>query len=314
MRGSDFAELQAFSAVVRAGSFSAAAAELRMSRSALSQTIRKLEDRLGVLLLNRTTRSVGPTEAGAALMQGFDPAAAAITAAVHAAQEMGGRIAGRLSLHAQRLAYETILAPTLRGFLDIYPDIVLDIRIDDATTDIVADGFDAGLRLGELLEQDAVAVRLGHDLRQIAVASPDYLARHGTPRTPQELSGHRCLAFRWPGRDAIYDWEFAGEDGRWFSIAVTGPLVLSEQRALVEAAADGVGIAFWTESAVRPLVEAGRLVTLLERWAAPFPGFSLYYPRQRQRSPALRALVDHLRRADRHCAPKPAQALQQPGD
>lgn len=295
MRGSDFAELQAFSAVVRAGSFSAAAAELRISRSALSQTIRKLEERLGVLLLNRTTRSVSTTEAGAALMHGFDPAATAIEAAVHAAQEVGGRIAGRLSIHAQRLAYETILAPALRAFLDTHPDVVLDIRLDDATTDIVADGFDAGLRLGELLEQDVIEVRLGDDLRQVAVASPDYLARHGMPQTPQDLTGHRCLAFRWPGRDAIYDWEFAGEDGRWFSLAVTGPLVLSEQRALVEAAANGIGIAFWAESAVRPLVEAGRLVRLLERWAAPFPGFSLYYPRQRQRSPALRALVEHLR-------------------
>lgn len=295
MRGSDFAELQALSAVARTGSFSAAAAELRLSRSALSQTVRKLEERLGVLLLNRTTRSVSPTDAGAALLRGFDPAAAEIEAAIRGAQELGGRVAGRLRVHAQRLAYETILAPALRSFLDHYPDVVLDVKIDDATADIVADGFDAGLRLGELLDQDVIAVRLGDDLRQVAVASPGYLARHGTPQVPQDLIGHRCLAFRWPGRDAIYDWEFARDDGGWFSLAVTGPLVLSEQRATVEAAAEGVGIAFWAESAVRPLVDAGRLVVLLRQWGSPFPGFSLYYPRQRQRSPALRALVDHLR-------------------
>lgn len=295
MRGSDFAELQALSAVARAGSFSAASAELRLSRSALSQTIRKLEERLGVLLLNRTTRSVSPTDAGTALLRGFDPAAAEIEAAIQAAQELGGKMAGRLRIHAQRLAYETILAPALRGFLDAYPDVILDVKIDDAVADIVADGFDAGLRLGELLEQDVIEVRLGDDLRQVAVASPDYLARYGTPRVPTDLIGHRCLTFRWPGRDAIYDWEFAKDGGGWFSLAVTGPLVLSEQRATVEAATEGVGIAFWAESAVRPLVDAGRLVVLFEGWAAPFPGFSLYYPRQRQRSPALRALVDYLR-------------------
>ena len=294
MRGSDFAELQALSAVARTGSFSAAAAELRMSRSALSQTVRKLEDRLGVLLLNRTTRSVSPTEAGAALLRDFDPAAAEIEGAVRTAQEAGGRVAGRLCIHTQRLAYETILAPALHAFLDAYPGVTLDVKIDDAVIDITANGFDAGLRLGELLDQDVIAVRLGNDLRQVAMASPDYLARHGVPQAPRDLLGHRCIAFRWPGRDAIYDWEFA-EEGGWFSLAVTGPLVLSEQRATVEAAVEGVGIAFWAESAVRPLVDAGRLVLLLKRWAAPFPGFSLYYPRQRQRSPALRALVDHLR-------------------
>ena len=174
--------------------------------------------------------------------------------------------------------------------------MVLDVKIDDATTDIVAGGFDAGLRLGELLDQDVIELRLGEDLCQVAVASPDYLARHGVPQAPRDLVGHRCLTFRWPGRDAIYDWEFAGEDGSWFSLGVAGPLVLSEQRATIEAAADGIGIAFWAESAVRPLVDAGRLVVLLGRWGAPFPGFSLYYPRQRQRSPALRTLVDHLRR------------------
>ena len=127
------------------------------------------------------------------------------------------------------------------------------------------------------------------------MASPGYLARHGAPQSPQDLARHRCLTFRWPGRDAIYSWEFAEAGGGWFSLAVTGPLILSEQRATVDAAVEGIGIAFWAESAVRPLVEAGKLVVLLERWAAPFPGFSLYYPRQRQRSPALRALVDHLR-------------------
>ena len=161
MRGSEFAELRALSEVVRAGSFSAAATELRMSRSALSQTIRRLEERLGVLLLHRSTRSLSPTEAGAVLLSGFDPAAAAMADALAAAQEAGGRIAGRLSIHAQRLGYDTILAPVVPTFLASHPDVNLDIRIDDAPIDIVAEGFDAGVRLGELLDHDMIAVAVG---------------------------------------------------------------------------------------------------------------------------------------------------------
>ncbi len=295
MRGSDFAELQALSAVVRAGSFSAAAGELRLSRSALSQTIRKLEERLGVPLLHRSTRSVSATEAGAVLLHGFDPAAEAIATAVAAAQEAGGRVAGRLLLHAQRLAYETILAPALPAFLSTFPDVVLDIRVDDAPVDIVAGGFDAGLRLGELLDRDMIAVPLGSALRQVAVAAPAYLAQHGRPEHPLDLLAHRCIAFRWPGVEAIYDWEFTDSDtAEEFAVPIVGPLVLSEQRLGIEAAAAGVGVAFWVEDAMAPLIASGALEVLLDRWSRPFAGFSIYYP-SRRIAPALRVLIDHLR-------------------
>ncbi len=168
--------------------------------------------------------------------------------------------------------------------------------------DLAAGGFDLGVRLRELIDQDLVAFALGGSLRQIAVASPDYVARHGEPRQPKDLAHHRCIAFRWPGHDAVYGWEFA-RDGTWFQVPVAGPLTLSEQRATVEAAVRGVGIAFWVESELRPLIEAGRLVPLLTDFAATFPGFSLCHPRNRHRSAAARALAEHLRRSYPATAP-----------
>ena len=220
-----------------------------------------------------------------------------MTAAVVAAQESGGRVAGRLDLHVQRLAYETVLAPTLPAYLAAYPDVVLDVRIDDAPVDIVAEGFDAGIRLGELLDQDVIALPVGPPLRQGAVASPAYLACHNRPDHPRDLLAHRCIAFRWPGADAIYDWEFSDPDtGQEFAVPIRGSLVLSEQRCGVEAAVAGVGIAFWVETAIAPLVERGALEILLDRWSRPFAGFSIYHPSRRV-APALRALIDHLRAA-----------------
>ena len=281
---------------MRAGSFSAAAAELRMSRSALSQTIRRLEDRLAVSLIHRSTRSVAPTEAGITLLRGFDPAAAAIADALAAAQEVGGRVAGRVNLHAQRLGYKTVLAPALPTFLAEHPDVTVEVRIDDAPVDIIAEGFDAGIRLGELVDRDMIAAAVGPALRQVAVASPAYLDRHGRPEHPRDLLAHRCIAFRWRGEDAIYDWEFTDPDtGEEFAVPITGPLILSEQRAAIDAATADVGIAFWVESEVRSLVEDGLLEVLLDRWCPAFDGFLIYYP-SRRNTPALRALVTHLRR------------------
>lgn len=294
VRGSDFAALQALSAIIRLGSFSAAAAELRISRSALSQVIRKLERRLGLALINRTTRSVSPTHVGSVLLAGFDPAAQAMCRAVAAAQEAGGRIAGRVALHAQRLAYASVLAPVLPAFLAAHPDIVLDIRVDDAPVDIIAHGFDAGLRLGELLDRDMIATAIGPQLRQVAVAAPGYLDRHGRPDHPGDLRDHRCIAFRWPGVEAIYGWEFTDPDsGDDLTVDVAGPLILSEQRATIDAAVAGIGIAFWVEDAIRPHLDSGALEIVLDAWSRPFQGFSVYYP-SRWVSPALRALVDHL--------------------
>jgi len=293
MRGSEFAQLKALAMIVEMGSFSRAAAQLRLSRSALSETIRNLEQQLDVVLLNRTTRSVSPTEAGARLLARFIPAMADMESALQDVRSFASAPAGTLRVHAQRLAYEQFLRPSFHSFFSTYPDINLDVTIDDAVVDIVAGGFDAGLRLGELLEGDMVAVRLGADLKQIAAASPAYLAAHGMPQQPKDLLSHHCIGFRWPGQDAIYNWEF-NKDGTWFAVAIKGPLVINDQRAALRAAVDGVGIAFWVESEIRPLIAAGKLVPLLEDWAAPFPGFYLYFPRHQQRSAPLRAFIAFL--------------------
>lgn len=296
MPNSEYAELRALCAIIDEGSFTAASRRLAVSRSALSETIRKLEARLGVQLLNRTTRSVSATEAGATLARRFAGAAAQIDDALRDVQETAGLPVGRVAVHAQRLGYELFLRDSLPRFLAEHPGISVDVRIDDAVVELASGGFDLGIRLRELLDQDLVAFPLGGPLRQIAVASPDYLARHGEPAQPKDLCDHRCITFRWPGHDAIYQWEFA-RAGSWFQVPVSGPLTLSEQRATVEAALRGVGIAFWVESELRPLIEAGRLRPLLTGYTAEFPGFSLCYPRHRHRSAAVRALIDHLRRA-----------------
>ena len=295
MRGFEFDALRALACIARSGSFAAAARELQVSRSALSETVQKLEARVGVQLLNRTTRSVHPTAAGAALLARFQPAADEIDAAIHDARQVAGRPSGTIRVHAQRLGFETFLRPALPEFLDRYPDIVVDVRLDDAVTDIVAGGFDLGIRLGELLDQDVVGIRLGPDIRQWAVASPAYLTRHGTPATPKDLLSHRCVLFRWPGQDAVYGWEFQRPGDAWFTVPVTGPLIVSDQRAAVEAAVAGVGIAFWVESEMQPLIKAGQLVALLDAWSGRFPGFSLTFARNRHRSAAVQALIDFLR-------------------
>jgi DNA-binding transcriptional LysR family regulator len=294
LRGSQFVQLQALAAIVEAGSFSRAAAQLQISRSALSQLIRALEEQLGVLLLNRTTRSVAPTEAGQRLLARFEPAMQALQLALDEARSAGNTPAGTLRLHTQKLGYERFLKPLLGRFCSEFPAIILDVTIDDAPVDIVAGGFQAGVRLGELLDQDMIAIRLGGELRQIAVASPAYLAAHGVPDHPRDLLGHRCIGFRWPGQNAVYSWEFV-HDGSWFSVPIQSVLVLNDQRATIDAAVEGVGIAFWVDSEVEPLIDAGRLVPLLEAYSKPFPGFYLYYPSLKQRAPALRALSAFLR-------------------
>lgn len=294
MRGNEFAELQAFVAISRHGSFVRAAEELQISPSALSQTIRALEQRIGGRLFNRTTRSLSLTDAGERLLARLAPALDEVAAAVVEVSHLASRPTGRLRVHALRLASRRYLEPIYPAFCEAYPEITLDVVIDDATMDLVAAGFDVGIRLGELLEQDMVGVRLGPELCQVAVASPAYLARHGTPQTPADLHKHRCINWRWPGQVHPYQWEFLGEQ-RWFSVAVDGPLIVNDQRVALEAAVNGVGIAFWVEDQAEPYVREGKLVRLLEGWSGSFPGFFLCYPQQRQHSPALRAFVDFLR-------------------
>jgi DNA-binding transcriptional LysR family regulator len=295
MRGREFAELRAFVAVVEQGNFARAAAELRISPSTLSQTIRELEERLGVRLLNRTTRSVSITEAGNRLLSRFKPAMEEMQAAVADARNLRDSPAGTVRLQASRSASAVLVEPQLGRFFETYPDIILDLTIDDAITNIVAAGFDVGIRIGELLEEDMVAVKIGEEIRQIAVASPEYIALHGAPRVPADLHAHRCINWRWPG-NGIYNWEFA-ENGRWFSVAVNGPLIVSHRDAAMSAAVQGVGIAFWGEYALRPYIEAGELVPLLEEFSPTFPGWHLCYPKQRHTPAPVRAFVDFFRRA-----------------
>ena len=291
---SDFGQLRAFVAVAEALNFSRAAEKLGVSSSALSQMVRGLEERVGVRLFHRNTRSVSLTEAGDQLFQRVRPAVQELGAALGQTSELRARPAGSVRIHCFRSAADLYLTPLLRPFHDEYPDIVLDITLDDEVVDIVAGGYDVAIRLGELIEQDMVAVKLGPDLRQVAVASPDYLLSHGTPQHPRDLASHRCIRWRWPGHETPYKWEFV-EDGKWFEVAVDGPVVTNNKDFGLQAAIDGLGIAFATQQMSAPHVAAGRLVPLLEAWSASFPGYFLCYPAQRQMAPPLRAFIDAIR-------------------
>lgn len=294
MRANSNNDLRAFVAVAEQGSFSKAAEQLGLSPSSLSQIIRSFEERLGVRLLHRTTRSVALTEAGERLLLRIRPALAELDAALADVGQFRENPAGIVRVRCLRHAFRRHVAPILADFHRAYPDIKLDILIDDTITDLVAGGFDVGFTLGEVIEKDMVGVRLGGDMRQIAVASPDYVARHGRPETPKDLLQHKCLRWRWPGRVMPYNWEFFA-DGSWFEVEVDGPLILSEHMMVIDAALEGMGIAFWVEQELRPLIDAGRLVSLLEDFSAPFPGFYICYPQQRQMAPALRAFIDFVK-------------------
>jgi DNA-binding transcriptional LysR family regulator len=295
MRGSEYAELRAFVTVVVHGNFARAAADLGISASTLSQTIRELETRLGARLLNRTTRSLSMTDAGERLYARFKPAMIEMEAAVQDVVSLRDTPAGTLRVHMPSVAAAAYLEPVLGRFHEAFPDIVLDVTIDDAVTNIVEAGHDVSVRLGEFLEAGMVAVKLGCEQRQLVVASPDYIDRHGRPKAPADLLQHRCINWRQPGSSGFYKWEFL-KDGKWFAVAVNGPLVVSHRGMAIAAAVQGVGIAFWAEELVRPLIDEGRLVPLLEEWCGTFPGWFLYYPKQRYTPPSLRAFVDFLRR------------------
>jgi DNA-binding transcriptional LysR family regulator len=293
MRGTDFANLNAFAAVAEHRSFVRAAAHLGITPSALSQTIRQLEERLGVRLLNRTTRSVAPTTAGERLYQRLRPAVDELDAAVAEAASTRERPAGMLRINAPRTAAIRLIAPRLGRFHRDNPGVILDVTVDDALTDIVAGRFDAGIRLGELLEKDMIAVRLTGELEMMAVASPDYLARHGTPETPDELHNHACLNWRWPTDGSLYRWEFE-EDGREFEIAVQGPIIAIDIEVVLQATLQGLGIAYASHEWMEGWLKEGKLVRVLKRYSPKFPGVYLYHPSRRQQPPALRAFIDCL--------------------
>lgn len=294
MRGSDFFELKAFAAVVERASFARAAEHLGLSPSALSQTIRQLEARLGTRLLNRTTRSVAPTATGEQLYGRISPLILEMAEAVAEASAAAGRTSGILRINTLGMAARQIIAPRLGRFHRAHPEVTLDIVVDDALSDIVAGRFDAGIRVGGRLEKDMIAVRLTPDLKMIVVASPAYLALRGTPRTPDELHNHACINWRLQAGGRAYRWLFERK-GKRVEVAVEGPLVTNNADIGDAAALQGLGIAYaFDRERVDEHVSRGRLVQVLAEWSITRPGLFLYHPSRRHSPAALRAFIDCL--------------------
>ncbi|RWP35845.1 MAG: LysR family transcriptional regulator [Mesorhizobium sp.] len=293
MKRTHLSQLAVLATVAQCGSFRGAAKELAIAPSAVSHAVSSLEARLGVRLLARSTRSVAPTEEGAQLLERLRPALSEIDLALESAVEARDRPAGNLRLTVPRTAAHLALTPRLGAFASAYPDIVLEIVIEDRFTDVVEGGFDAGVRLGESLQRDMIAVRIGPNLRGAVVGAPSYFATMPRPRHPHDLAGHRCIRFRFSS-GILYRWEFEN-DGEEIELAVQGPLILDEDHLIANAAADGAGLAFLFEDYVREALATGRLIRVLEDWCPPFDGFFAYYPSRRQMRPALRAFVDFFK-------------------
>jgi len=290
----NFNDLLAFRAVARERSFTRAAAQTGVSTSALSHTIRGLEERLGIRLLTRTTRSVVPTEAGERLLGAIGPHFDGIETELAALNALRDKPAGTIRITTGIHAAQTILEPALAKLLPDFPDIEVELSMDFGFVDIVARRFDAGVRLGETIAQDMVAVRIGPEIRMAAVGSPGYFTSRERPRTPQGLAEHNCINLRFPTHGGLYVWEFE-EDGRAINVRVEGQLIVNEIALARQAARDGLGIAYLPEDYVQRDVETGRLVRVLEPWCPPFPGYYLYYPSRRQQSPAFNLLLEALR-------------------
>ncbi len=291
---SSLAGLSTLMVVADKRSFTAAAAVLGVTPSAVSQTVRALEERVGVRLLQRTTRSVGLTEAGARFLARLRPAMDGVQAAFDALGELRDRPAGVLRLTVPRLGYEQLLAPRLPAFLAAYPDIQLDLSIDEAKVDIVERGFDAGMRIGEMLEREMVAVRLSPDLSTAIVGSPAYFATRKKPRHPRELLEHDCINYRQRSKGGLYRWELV-EDGKDFDIAVAGRVTLNDGQLMAGAALAGLGLAYLMDCAVAEHLAAKRLVRVLEAYSPSFPGFFLYYPSRAHLAPKLAAFANFFR-------------------
>lgn len=291
-------DLLAFVMVARDRSFTKAAAKLGVSRSALSHTVAGLEARLGVRLLARTTRSVSPTRAGERLLQTAGHHIEQIEAEVDALTELRDKPAGIIRITATEYATTSILLPKLAKLLPRYPDISVEIAIDYGLTDIVTQRYDAGVRWGEQVAKDMVAVRIGPDMRMAVVGAPSYFSTRATPRKPQDLTDHNCINLRLPTLGATYAWEFA-KGKRKLHVRVDGQLVFNSSTQTVDAALAGLGVAFVPEGAVERYVGTGRLARVLEDWCPRSSGYHLYYPSRRQPSPAFALLVDALRYRDR---------------
>ena len=287
-------DLLAFLVVARVRSFTRAAAQLDVSQSALSHTIRGLEERLGLRLLTRTTRSVAPTEAGERLMRTVAPKLEEIDAELSALTELRDKPAGTVRITAAEHSAATILWPALATLLPRYPDIKVEVNIDYGFTDIVAERFDAGVRLGEQVAKDMIAVRVGPDFCMAVVGTPSYFAVHPKPTKPQDLTAHRCINIRLPTYGGIYAWEFE-KRGRALKVRVEGPLVFNNMALRMNAVLAGIGLAYLPEDQVEAHIADGRLIRVLTDWCAPFPGYHLYYPSRRQIAPAFALLVEALR-------------------
>ncbi|WP_313065591.1 LysR family transcriptional regulator [Achromobacter animicus] len=287
-------DLHAFMAVAQTRSFTRAAAQLGLSRSALSHAMLALEARLGVRLLTRTTRSVSPTEAGARLLSVLSPRLSEIQQELESLTAMRDKPAGTVRITAHDHAIVTALWPRLLPLLRQYPDVQIEFSVDYAMTDIAAQRFDAGVRVGNRVDKDMIAVRIAPDLRMAVAASPGYLAGRSLPATPQELTEHCCVNLRLPTHGGLYAWDFE-KDGRALSVRVNGQTVFNNTFLMLQAALDGMGLAYVPYDLVKPHIEAGRLAPVLEDWWPVFPGYHLYYANRRQLSPALALVIEALR-------------------
>ena len=290
----NYNDLVAFLTVARERSFTKAAAKLGVSQSALSQTVRGLEARLGIRLLTRTTRSVAPTEAGERLLRTVGPRFEEIEAELGALSELKDKPSGTIRITAGEHPAISVLAPAIRKLAIEYPDLNVGVTVDYGLTDIVAERYDAGIRLGEQVAKDMIAVKVSGDMRMAVVGSPAYFGRHGRPETPQDLTGHNCINMRLPTRGGIYPWEFE-RDGREIRVRVDGQLVFNNLAMRIDAALSGLGLAYLPEDQATEHLATGRLERVLEDWCEPFPGYHLYYPNRRHASPAFAVFVDALR-------------------
>jgi DNA-binding transcriptional LysR family regulator len=294
MPRTDLNDIAAFLTVARERSFTRAAAQLGVSQSALSQTVRGLEARLGLRLLTRTTRSVAPTEAGERLLRAAGPRLEEIDAELAALSELRDRPSGTIRITAHDHALRAVLWPVLEKLLPNYPDIRVEIVIDYGLTDIVTERYDAGVRSGEMVAKDMIAVRIGPDLRSAVVGAPSYFAKRPRPKTPQDLTAHACINLRLPTHGGLYAWEFE-KAGRELKVRVEGQLVFNGTAPMLDAALAGFGLAYLPEDNVQAYLDEGRLVRVLAEWCPPYPGYHLYYPSRRQPTPAFALLIEALR-------------------
>jgi DNA-binding transcriptional LysR family regulator len=296
MAREDFNDLLWFLAVAEERSFTKAAAKLGITQSTLSHTIKRLEARIGIRLLTRTTRSVAPTEAGERLRQSLAPRVAEIEAEIAALMEFRDKPAGNIRITLSDHALNSVVWPKLRPILSGYPDIRLELGIDNGLRNIVEGGFDAGIRLGESIEKDMIAIRIGPDWRQVAVASPGYFGTHPMPEHPQDLIGHNCINMRQATAGGLYAWEFA-KNGQDLRVRVDGQLIFNTSYAMIDAALNGHGVAYLPEDLVDRHIASGDLILVLDDWSPKFAGYYIYYPSSRQNLPAFKVIVDALRYA-----------------